>query len=138
MGIDHTGIIVPADKHAAAVEFYLAALAPLGYAKGLEFHDGAVVGFADTKLGGINWWVTSRAVKPAGDNGKDIVPGHHAFSASDRASVDAFYQAAVAAGAKDNGAPGPRAHYGPNYYGAFVIDPAGNNIEAVCRLAPPA
>lgn len=55
----------------------------------------------------------------------------------DRATVDAFYKAAVNAGAKDNGAPGPRAHYGANYYAAFVIDPAGNNIEAVCLATPP-
>lgn len=55
----------------------------------------------------------------------------------DRAAVDAFYKAAVEAGAKDNGAPGPRPQYGAHYYAAFVIDPAGNNIETVC-LAPPA
>lgn len=59
------------------------------------------------------------------------------MSWKDHATVDAFYKAAVDAGAKDNGAPGPRPHFGPNYYAAFVIDPAGNNIEAVC-LAPPA
>ena len=55
------------------------------------------------------------------------------ITAKDRASVDAFYQAAIAAGAKDNGAPGIRAHYHPNYYGAFVLDPDGHNIEAVCH-----
>ena len=56
-----------------------------------------------------------------------------AFAASSRAGVDAFYQAAVAAGGKDNGAPGLRPHYHANYYGAFVLDPDGNNIEAVCH-----
>jgi predicted lactoylglutathione lyase len=59
---------------------------------------------------------------------------HVAFAAKSRAVVDAFYQAAIAAGGKDNGAPGIRAHYHPNYYGAFVLDPDGHNIEAVCHL----
>ena len=56
-----------------------------------------------------------------------------AILAKDRATVDAFYQAAMAAGGRDNGAPGIRAHYHPNYYGAFVLDPDGHNIEAVCH-----
>jgi len=56
-----------------------------------------------------------------------------AFSAPSRAVVDAFYAAALAAGGTDNGAPGPRPHYDPDYYGAFVLDPDGNNIEAVCH-----
>ena len=55
------------------------------------------------------------------------------FSAKDRATVDAFYKAAIAAGGRDNGAPGIRAHYHANYYGAFVLDPDGHNIEAVCH-----
>ena len=58
---------------------------------------------------------------------------HLAFAAKDRASVDAFFHAAIAAGAKDNGAPGPRPQYHAGYYGAFVIDPAGNNLEACCH-----
>ena len=58
---------------------------------------------------------------------------HVAFSASSRAEVDAFYAAAIAAGAEDNGAPGLRPHYHENYYGAFVLDPDGHNIEAVCH-----
>ena len=60
-------------------------------------------------------------------------PRHIAFSADKRAAVDAFYKAALSVGAKDNGAPGPRAMYHPNYYGAFVFDPDGNNVEAVCH-----
>ena len=61
-------------------------------------------------------------------------PGrHYAFAAASRAEVDAFYKAAMAAGGRDNGPPGIRAHYHPNYYGAFVFDPDGNNIEAVCH-----
>jgi catechol 2,3-dioxygenase-like lactoylglutathione lyase family enzyme len=58
---------------------------------------------------------------------------HIAFVAEDRAAVDAFFEAALAAGAADNGVPGVRAHYHPNYYGAFVLDPEGHNIEAVCH-----
>lgn len=58
---------------------------------------------------------------------------HLAFAADDRAQVDAFYEAAIAAGATDNGEPGPRPHYHPGYYGAFVIDPNGVNLEAVCH-----
>jgi catechol 2,3-dioxygenase-like lactoylglutathione lyase family enzyme len=60
-------------------------------------------------------------------------PLHVAIVAKDRATVEAFYQAAMAAGGRDNGAPGIRAHYHPNYYGAFVLDPDGHNIEAVCH-----
>jgi catechol 2,3-dioxygenase-like lactoylglutathione lyase family enzyme len=61
------------------------------------------------------------------------VPVHVAFRVDNRALVDAFYQAALTAGGRDNGAPGLRSQYHPNYYGAFVLDPDGNNIEAVCR-----
>ncbi len=61
-------------------------------------------------------------------------PGrHYAFTARSRADVDAFYAAAMASGGKDNGGPGPRPHYHPNYYAAFVFDPDGNNVEAVCH-----
>ena len=60
-------------------------------------------------------------------------PVHIAIAAKDRATVDAFYKAAIAAGGRDNGPPGIRAHYHPNYYGAFVRDPDGHNIEAVCH-----
>jgi len=62
---------------------------------------------------------------------------HVAFRSQTRTEVDAFYKAAIAAGGRDNGAPGVRAHYHPNYYGAFVLDPDGHNIEVVCH-APPA
>jgi catechol 2,3-dioxygenase-like lactoylglutathione lyase family enzyme len=59
---------------------------------------------------------------------------HVAIVARDHATVDAFHHAAIAAGGRDNGAPGIRAHYHPNYYGAFVLDPDGHNIEAVCHM----
>jgi predicted lactoylglutathione lyase len=62
-------------------------------------------------------------------------PMHIAIAANDRAAVDSFYRAALAAGGKDNGAPGLRPHYHPNYYGAFVFDPDGHNVEAVCHAA---
>ena len=58
---------------------------------------------------------------------------HVAFTAAARVDVDSFYRSALAAGGRDNGPPGPRPHYHPNYYGAFVLDPDGNNIEAACR-----
>ena len=67
-----------------------------------------------------------------GEGGLDK-PLHVAIVAKDRATVDAFHKAAMAAGGRDNGAPGIRAHYHPNYYGAFVLDPDGHNIEAVCH-----
>jgi catechol 2,3-dioxygenase-like lactoylglutathione lyase family enzyme len=70
------------------------------------------------------FWISSNADRGA---------THVAFTASDRASVDAFYEAAVAAGARDNGAPGLRPHYHETYYAAFVHDPDGNNLEAVCH-----
>jgi catechol 2,3-dioxygenase-like lactoylglutathione lyase family enzyme len=68
--------------------------------------------------------------------GQPAAPIHIAFVAPGRATVDAFHAAAIAAGGVDNGAPGVRAKYHPNYYGAFVLDPDGNNIEAVCHEAP--
>jgi predicted lactoylglutathione lyase len=62
---------------------------------------------------------------------------HIAFAADSHEQVDAFYRAAIAAGGRDNGPPGPRPHYHPNYYGAFVLDPDGHNIEAVCHKPSP-
>jgi catechol 2,3-dioxygenase-like lactoylglutathione lyase family enzyme len=123
--IDHTGIAV-ADFEASKA-FYDKAMAPLGasllYMVPPEFTGGA-------KAGGYgrdkpDFWLHESA---------DTGPGrHYAFTARSRAEVDAFHLAALAAGGKDNGAPGLRPHYHANYYGAFVIDPDGNNIEAVCH-----
>lgn len=124
--IDHTGVLV--SDFTRSVEFYQKALAPLGYGKLLEF-TAATTGHTDTAGFGeppkADFWV-SRGVpnRPA---------LHIAFRATSRDQVDAFYQAAVAAGGVDNGAPGLRPHYHPNYYGAFVLDPDGHNIEAVCH-----
>jgi len=124
--IDHLGISVR--NHAASKVFYLAALAPLGIGVVMEVskeESGAPsdhTGFGSK--GKPYFWITQ------GATGAGM---HLAFVAESRAQVDAFHAAALKAGAKDNGAPGIRAHYHPDYYGAFVIDPNGINLEAVCH-----
>lgn len=122
--IDHLGIAV--SDYNRAKSFFMSALAPLGYAVIMEVgaeHGGPALGLgADGKP---DFWI--------GESKDPISPLHLAFSAKDRPSVNAFHRAALAAGGKDNGAPGIRAHYHPNYYGAFILDPDGNNIEAVCH-----
>ncbi|KAK4465033.1 Glyoxalase/Bleomycin resistance protein/Dihydroxybiphenyl dioxygenase [Cladorrhinum samala] len=123
MVIAHTGLRVPQSMHTATVAFYAVALAPLGYTKALSLFNDSVVGFADAD-GTVDWWVSVAQDGVAQG-------GHTAFRAKDRATVDRFYEAAISAGAKDNGKPGPRPYSGPHYYGAYVFDPAGNNIEAV-------
>jgi catechol 2,3-dioxygenase-like lactoylglutathione lyase family enzyme len=124
--LDHIGISV--SDFDRSVAFYKAALAPLSLGLIMsvtrqETGAGAGAGFgADGKP---FFWI--------GDFRPAQTGVHVAFSARSRAEVDAFYAAAMAAGAGDNGAPGLRPHYHPNYYGAFVLDPDGNNIEAVCH-----
>jgi catechol 2,3-dioxygenase-like lactoylglutathione lyase family enzyme len=123
--IDHTGIAVV--DFEASKTFYDAVLAPGGAALVVvvaEEYTGGV------KVGGYGYDRPQFWLHEAGEPG----PGrHYAFTADTRAEVDAFYEAAIAAGGRDNGKPGVRAHYHPNYYGAFVLDPDGNNIEAVCH-----
>ena len=123
--IDHVGF--PVSDYARAKAFYEMALAPLGYTLIKEVqqnqYDAKAAGFGAN--GKPDFWI--------GGEGGLNKPLHIAIATKDRAAVDAFYQAALAAGAKDNGAPGVRAHYHPNYYGAFVLDPDGHNIEAVCH-----
>lgn len=124
--IDHTGVNV--SNYAASRAFYRDALAAIGYELIVEF-PAAVTGSADVagfgEGGKPDFWIASgSANKP---------PIHVAFRVGSRALVDAFHAAALAAGGKDNGAPGPRPHYHENYYGAFVLDPDGHNIEAVCH-----
>ena len=111
---------------AATRAFYEKALAPLGYKLGHEGeHDGArMLGFVDD--GKFDTWFVQAADDPSG-------PAHLAWRAVTRAAVDAFYKAALAAGGRDNGPPGLRPQYHADYYAAFVIDPDGHNIEAVCR-----
>jgi len=123
--IDHTGIAV--SDYGRAKIFYDAAFAALGgglvMQVPVEFTGGAnVVGYGRERP--VFW------LHEGGEPG----PGRHvAFAARSRAEVDAFYRAAIAAGGRDNGAPGLRPHYHPDYYGAFVFDPDGNNVEAVCH-----
>ena len=101
--------------------FYFAALAPLSYKQLMEFPEWKVVGMGLDKP---DFWFSE---KETGGT------GHIAFVAKTRAEVDAFYDAAIKAGGKDNGKPGVREDYSPNYYAAFVYDPDGNNIEVVCH-----
>ena len=117
--IDHVSIKVKDVEQAKA--FYEAALAPLGYARGIEYPGGMQL-LVEGEPGDV--WV---APLP---EGAEAVPTHVALRAADAAAVDAFYEAVLAAGGTDNGAPGPR-DYHPGYYAAFVLDPEGNNIEAV-------
>ena len=113
---------------AAAKAFYAAALKPLGIGVLMEFAKG-VIGEAPIAGLGSNgkpfFWLAGA--------GKTSPATHIAFAANSRAEVDAFHAAAMAAGGRDNGKPGIRAQYHPAYYGAFVLDPDGNNVEAVCH-----
>ncbi|MEJ0012456.1 MAG: VOC family protein [Bauldia sp.] len=127
-GIDHTGLSV--SDYAAARRFYDAALKPLGISMRTEFPK-AQTGDFDVALYGT----AAGSIFVIGGGGKATPHIHVAFKADTHAEVDAFYAAAMAAGGRDNGPPGIRAHYNPNYYAAFVFDPDGNNIEAVCRKA---
>jgi catechol 2,3-dioxygenase-like lactoylglutathione lyase family enzyme len=121
--LDHVGIEV--SDFARSRAFYEMALAPLGLAVVMEPIDtSAGFGGFDRKP----WfWINAR--------GRPAVQGAHlAFQAINHDAVDAFHAAALAAGGTDNGAPGPRPLYHPGYYGAFVLDPDGNNVEAVCHV----
>jgi len=116
--IDHMGLLV-ADLD-ASVAFYTRALAPLGYALVMRGE-----GFAGLGAGGkADLWIAA---------GKPTDKQHIALRARGRAEVRAFHAAALAAGGTDNGPPGIRAMYHPDYYGAFVHDLDGHNIEAVCH-----
>jgi catechol 2,3-dioxygenase-like lactoylglutathione lyase family enzyme len=125
--IDHIGF--PVSDYERAKAFYAAALAPLGYTLIMEVgadkteSAAAAAGFGAN--GKPDFWI--------GSEGGINRPLHVAIVANDRATVDAFYAAALAAGGRDNGSPGLRPHYHPHYYGAFVLDLDGHNIEAVCH-----
>ena len=108
-----------------AKRFYDAALKPLGY-KCLSESPGSL-GYGDKA---VVLWISPTDRPVAADSASGL---HFCFDAPDRKSVDAFYKAAIAAGGRDNGAPGLRPHYHKDYYGAFVLDPDGHNIEAVCH-----
>jgi catechol 2,3-dioxygenase-like lactoylglutathione lyase family enzyme len=117
--IDHTGLTV-ADV-VSSKAFYRAALGPLGYALLMEWEQYAGFGVPPKP----DFWI--------GQGKPNVPPIHVAFRAQNRKEVDAFYKAAIAAGGRDNGPPGLRPHYHENYYGAFVLDPDGHNIEVVCH-----
>lgn len=120
--IDHLGI--PVHDYEKSKAFYLAALKPLGIGLVMEVGEGRERAAGLGAEGKPFFWFSQEPV-----NGRL----HLCFTAKSRAEVDAFHKAALAAGAKDNGPPGLRPHYHPNYYGAFVIDLNGVNLEAVCH-----
>ncbi|KAI1931091.1 hypothetical protein LOZ65_001290 [Ophidiomyces ophidiicola] len=135
MPFSHLGFCVPDSKLNETLSFYLAALAPLGYKE----HMRPVENVIGLGVYYPDFWITG--VKPESEDGDDRdqdkqenqrKPLHIAFSASSREQVHAFYEAAIKAGGKCNGPPGLRPQYTRFYYGAFVLDPMGNNIEAVC------
>ena len=105
--------------------FYLQALAPLGIGIVMEFPDAKALGLGEGDMPYL--WICERGVPSTST--------HVALTAPDVETVDAFYEAAIAAGGVDNGLPGPRPAYHEGYYGAFVLDPDGNNVEAVCHRA---
>jgi catechol 2,3-dioxygenase-like lactoylglutathione lyase family enzyme len=114
--IDHISLRVT--NFQKSKDFYLKALAPLGYTLIMEFPEGLGLGVG----GKPDFWITQVPT---------TTPVHIAFVAKDRKTVDAFHEAALAAGGSDFGKPGPRPEYHPGYYGAFILDPDGHNIEAV-------
>ncbi len=117
---DHIGITVRDVERSRA--FYTAALAPLGIGEVMRFEN--FVGFGREKP---QFWIVQ------GDPAQSSPRTHVAFAATNRLEVDTFHRAALEAGGVDHGAPGLRPHYHENYYGAFVLDPDGHNVEAVCH-----
>ena len=123
--LDHIGVAISDIRRSEA--FYSAALEPLGISKLYEYgpdktdSGGTAIGFGKDMM--PFFWI--------GDNERVGEGTHIAFNAPNRAAVDAFYEAAIAAGGRDNGPPGLRPKYHPGYYGAFVLDPDGINVEAV-------
>ena len=129
MILDHFGFGV--SDYARAKAFYAAALAPLGLTLLMEVtpeqSQGKVWACGFGKGGKPELWI--------GSDGKTTPPMHVALAAETRAEVRAFHEAALRAGGRDNGAPGLRPQYHPNYYGAFVLDLDGHNLEVVCHRA---
>ena len=126
--IDHLGVVVA--DYEKSRDFYLKALGPLGYTLVMELSRENIPHLPSPKVGGLgakgkpDLWLSG---------GTPTSRTHLAFLAPNRAAVDAFYKAAVAAGGQPNGEPGLRPHYHEHYYGAFVIDINGHNLEAVCH-----
>lgn len=123
--IDH--VTVHVSDYARAKAFYSAALAPLGIELMMEFGQAAGFGRGKPEL----WIGVGPSSFQTAAQVETLTPLHVALAAASREQVDAFHAAALAAGGRDFGAPGVRAHYHPGYYGAFVLDPDGHNIEAV-------
>ena len=126
--IDHIGLAVT--DFAKSKDWYAKALAPIGYTVMMEFPAEQAGGQPAAGLGDVKpdlWLAGGGPTQPH---------THIAFAVKSRSLVDAFYKAALAAGGRDNGPPGIRAHYHPNYYGAFVLDPDGHNVEVVCHYPP--
>ena len=121
--LDHVGFAVADYTRSRA--FYEKALAPLGITLLMEF-SGAAAGFGRDDGGRPSFFIEAYGEPVRGRL-------HIALRAQNRAEVDAFHAAAIEAGGTDNGAPGPRPVYHAHYYGAYVLDPDGNNIEAVCH-----
>lgn len=113
--IAHTSLAV--SNYRRSRKFFGQVLAPLGYRANMEYEDAA--GFNDGK--NTDFWIAQK---------ETVVPTHVAFEARNREQVEEFHRAALKAGARDNGGPGYR-DYWPGYYAAFVLDPDGNNVEAV-------
>ncbi|EON61938.1 hypothetical protein W97_01156 [Coniosporium apollinis CBS 100218] len=126
MAIDHVGIEVPRVKFDELVAFYLKVLAPLNYVEVMRPVETAI-GMGENGI--PDFWVSAN--DKATESSAMTV--HVAFTTKNREVVDKFYELALQEGAKDNGKPGIRAEYHPNYYAAFVIDAAGNNLEVVCH-----
>lgn len=123
--LDHVALNVSDYERSRA--FYVRALEPLGIGVVMEFPEAKGIGLGED--GKPYLWISERGVP--------CTSTHVALAAADTAAVDAFYEAAIAAGGVDNGPPGPRPHYHAGYYAAFVLDPDGNNVEAVCHHARP-
>lgn len=123
--LDHVSIGVW--EIARTKRFYDASLGALGYR--CLSHDDSSLGYGGDA---VAFWIGTAQTPVPPDPGSNL---HFCFAAPNRASVDAFHAAALNAGGKDNGAPGLRADYGPNYYAAFAIDPDGYRIEAYCGRA---
>lgn len=124
--IDHTGVGV--SNFARSKDFYIQVLKPIGYKMLVEIPSSVtgkedVAGFGEPNK--PDFWINSGSPQ--------IPPVHIAFRVQSRKQVQNFYNAAIQAGGKDNGEPGLRPHYHPDYYGAFILDPDGHNIEAVCH-----